>query len=524
MPRAGEIMSMRGMGVPRTAGQAAVRRAMMQQPVTPMIGGKKTPQSEQPVKVAPLARRMSVAYDKLEAQTKSGEGTDSKTIAALGRLVLEFEQVKNSLDGIADAVKKDTKAKVKSVNEEKKLLEEEEDSLVKLRGGFFDLRAKLGLFAGALSIKAVAEGRGGDAIANAGVAVSAFIPEIVNIVSGLVLGKLAFGRGGGGMRAPRGGGKLGMGLGLLGLLGLGGGLMMNNADQRRLNLIRQDQVTQITPSDVRKFDQTVSRFDTILNGLLGGQKAGAQESMGGSSAGPSKAFRTVDKTSIGPSKAFRTGDKTSITQVPKGSGAGSLKNLSNEDFRYLAFGVSGEAQRGTDDEFAVAASILNRVASKKYPSTVKGVVMAPGQYEAVTDGSARFEPELQRKLSSPEGQARIADMLEALQGRTDFKGQSELQNRVPSMDPMFSPKGNFYHYNYETGPGSLRPSDYEMPDFSQFTPQKVSFAPIQVPSNQKPVEVAAAGPVAVAPDIDPDFVDKTRILQNASYLTEGLVG
>ena len=211
-------MSMRGMGVPRTAGQAAVRRAMMQQPVTPMIGGKKTPQSEQPVRVAPLARRMSVAYDKLEAQTKSGEGTDSKTIAALGRLVLEFEQVKNSLDGIADAVKKDTKAKVKSVNEEKKLLEEEEDSLVKLRGGFFDLRAKLGLFAGALSIKAAMEGRGGDAIANAGVAVSAFIPEIVNIVSGLVLGKLAFGRGGGGMRAPRGGGKLGMGLGLLGLL------------------------------------------------------------------------------------------------------------------------------------------------------------------------------------------------------------------------------------------------------------------------------------------------------------------
>lgn len=510
MPRAGEIMSMRGMGVPRTAGQAAVRRAMMQQPVTPMIGGKKTPQSEQPVKVAPLARRMAVAYDKLEAQTKSGEGTDSKTIAALGRLVLEFEQVKNSLDGIADAVKKDTKAKVKSVNEEKKLLEEEEDSLVKLRGGFFDLRAKLGLFAGALSIKAAMEGRGGDAIANAGVAVSAFIPEIVNIVSGLVLGKLAFGRGGGGMRAPRGGGKLGMGLGLLGLLGLGGGLMMNNADQRRLNLIRQDQVTQITPSDVRKFDQTVSRFDTILNGLLGGQKAGAQESMGGSSAGPSR--------------AFKTGDKTSVTQVPMGSGAGSLKNLSNEDFKYLAFGVSGEAQRGTDDEFAVAASILNRVASKKYPGSVRDVVMAPGQYEAVTDGSARFEPELQRKLSSPEGQARIADMLEALQGRTDFKGQSELQNRVPSMDPMFSPRGNFYHYNYETGPGSLRPSDYEMPDFSQFTPKKVSFAPIQVPSNQKPVEVAAAGPVAVAPDIDPDFVDKTRILQNASYLTEGLVG
>ena len=33
--------------------------------------------------------------------------------------------------------------------------------------------------------------------------------------------------------------------------------------------------------------------------------------------------------------------------------------------------------------------------------------------------------------------------------RTNFKGQSQLAYRVPSEDPMCSPKGNFYHYHWQ---------------------------------------------------------------------------
>jgi len=47
---------------------------------------------------------------------------------------------------------------------------------------------------------------------------------------------------------------------------------------------------------------------------------------------------------------------------------------------------------------------------------------------------------------------RIAKILEAmntLNGRTEFKGQSMLHNRVEKEDPMFSPGGNFYHYSWQ---------------------------------------------------------------------------
>ena len=39
----------------------------------------------------------------------------------------------------------------------------------------------------------------------------------------------------------------------------------------------------------------------------------------------------------------------------------------------------------------------------------------------------------------------IVAALRKLEGRTDFKGQSQIGNREES-DPMFSPAGNFFHY------------------------------------------------------------------------------
>ena len=124
---------------------------------------------------------------------------------------------------------------------------------------------------------------------------------------------------------------------------------------------------------------------------------------------------------------------------------GGITGLTVQDYQELAYAVSAEAQRGTDDEFAVAASILNRLASGRYGSTVAEVIRAPGQYEAVYKGMARYEPQLAQRLASPDGQRMIVAMLQKLQGRTDFKGQTQLGNRDAS-DPMFSDRGNFYHY------------------------------------------------------------------------------
>ena len=122
-----------------------------------------------------------------------------------------------------------------------------------------------------------------------------------------------------------------------------------------------------------------------------------------------------------------------------------MTGLTAQDYKELAFIVSAEAQRDSPDEFAVAASVLNRLATGRFGSSISEIARRPGQYEAVTKGTAKYEPALAARLASPEGQRMIVAALRKLEGRTDFKGQSQIGNREES-DPMFSPAGNFFHY------------------------------------------------------------------------------
>jgi spore germination cell wall hydrolase CwlJ-like protein len=127
-----------------------------------------------------------------------------------------------------------------------------------------------------------------------------------------------------------------------------------------------------------------------------------------------------------------------------------LADLPPHSYTCLAEVVQVEARRFTDDEYGVAASVLNRVASPDFPNTVCSVVYSKGQYEGVSQNyTLRADPDLVEKLKSPEGQMKIVDALKVLDGRTDFKGQSMLHNRIVDEDPMFHPEGNFYHYNWQ---------------------------------------------------------------------------
>ena len=126
-----------------------------------------------------------------------------------------------------------------------------------------------------------------------------------------------------------------------------------------------------------------------------------------------------------------------------GSGGGSLKGMTDQDYSDLAFIVSHEAARGTEDEYGVAAAVLNRVADPRYPNTIMGVGTAPGQFEAVFKGLAKRDPALAKKLKQNSG--KIIAALKKLNGRTDFKGQSMLKFKGDG-DVMFDPKGNFFHY------------------------------------------------------------------------------
>jgi len=150
-------------------------------------------------------------------------------------------------------------------------------------------------------------------------------------------------------------------------------------------------------------------------------------------------------------------------------GGGGKMNLTDEQYKWLAYAISGEAGPG-DDQYAVAASILNRVAEGR--GTVEQVVKASGQYEAYEKGMMRMSPAIEARLKSAEGQARLVAALELLQGRTDFKGQTQLSNRVAAEDPMVDKKGNFFHYSWQTGANSRMPSNWRAPNYQQFIQQE----------------------------------------------------
>jgi len=138
------------------------------------------------------------------------------------------------------------------------------------------------------------------------------------------------------------------------------------------------------------------------------------------------------------------------TLVPEGG----LKGLTDDDWKELAYIVSGEAQRGTDDEYGVAANVLTRVAHPGWPNNIRDVGRQRNQYEAVYTGKARYEPALAQSLK--ENQGKIADALKKLNGRDSFKGTSQYKN-MGSGDVKFSPRGNFYHYGNQRKKGDPPP-------------------------------------------------------------------
>ena len=127
---------------------------------------------------------------------------------------------------------------------------------------------------------------------------------------------------------------------------------------------------------------------------------------------------------------------------------GGITGLTVQDYDELAYIASAEAGPG-DDPYLVAATALNRLASGKYGNSLYDIARAEGQYEAVYTGKAYYDPARAKEFASPAGQRKLHGMLILLDGRTDFKGQSQLHNRHES-DVMVHPKGNFAHRAGET--------------------------------------------------------------------------
>ena len=215
-------------------------------------------------------------------------------------------------------------------------------------------------------------------------------------------------------------------------------------------------------------------------GPMGGLFGGLTSAVSGLLPGLNLNRNTLNR---GPGGAPRPGSTAGSNVLNVGSGGGELKGLTREDYEYMARTIAGEAGPG-DDQYLVAGAILNRVASGAFPNSVKSVVTA-GQGTA----HPQFEgyianantDEIVARLMSPEGQARLVASLNRLQGRTDFKGQTQLHNRVAAEDPMFDTKGNFAHYSWQKGPNSVRPSNYVDPNYGMFIKKQNNLSPVTAP-------------------------------------------
>tara|TARA_B100001250_G_scaffold10871_1_gene9427 strand:- start:595 stop:972 length:378 start_codon:yes stop_codon:yes gene_type:complete len=117
------------------------------------------------------------------------------------------------------------------------------------------------------------------------------------------------------------------------------------------------------------------------------------------------------------------------------------------DYNHLARAVQVEAVPNTMDEYCVAVSILNRVKSPYYPNTVADVIYAPGQYEGFHYKKPIAKESVVLRLKNKE---KMTEAYDIIGERTDFKGQSMLPYRVVSEDPMCDPKGNFFHYDWQS--------------------------------------------------------------------------
>ena len=125
----------------------------------------------------------------------------------------------------------------------------------------------------------------------------------------------------------------------------------------------------------------------------------------------------------------------------------TLLALTSVDYDHLARAVQVESAPNTMDEYCVAVSILNRVASPYYPNTVANVVYAPGQYEGFLYKRPSAKSTVVSRLKNTE---KMLEAYSIVGDRTNFKGQRMLPYRVVSEDPMCHPRGNFFHYHWQT--------------------------------------------------------------------------
>jgi len=194
------------------------------------------------------------------------------------RSLMNFEKVSSNLVNLRGDLNRERIDRQKFEEKRGKLLKREERSLSGLRAATMNLRKIIGGVAGASALSRFSQGDIGGGIQDTGVAIAAFLPEIIGITSNIVVGGLAtkglLGGGVGMAGAPKGKAGL-MALPLLALAPLLMGAGRNNqsnaptSEFRREQEIRRTRKNIINSGDTDRFSSQLDRFEKILDNLGG---------------------------------------------------------------------------------------------------------------------------------------------------------------------------------------------------------------------------------------------------------------
>ena len=199
-----------------------------------------------------------------------------------GRSLMNFEKVNTNLIGLRGDLNNERIDRQKFEEKRAKLLKREERSLTGLRAATMNLRKIIGAASGASAIRSFSQGNIGEGLQETGIAIAAFLPEIIGITSNIVVGGLATKGligGGTGMAAGAPKGRAGLlALPLLALAPLLMGAGKNNqsnaptSEFRREQEVRRTRKNIISSGDTDRFGRQLDRFERILDGIGSGEK------------------------------------------------------------------------------------------------------------------------------------------------------------------------------------------------------------------------------------------------------------
>ncbi|MFB5189427.1 spore cortex-lytic enzyme [Alicyclobacillus fastidiosus] len=121
-------------------------------------------------------------------------------------------------------------------------------------------------------------------------------------------------------------------------------------------------------------------------------------SSGSSSSAPSAGGSSGSSSSSPSAGGSSAGSSTAATAAGSSNFPSSVNGLDQSDLNLMAHVVYGEA-RGEpfEGQVAIAAVILNRTHSSKFPSTIPGIVYSPGAFSCVDDGQVNLTPDASAK-------------------------------------------------------------------------------------------------------------------------------